>query len=76
MTILFNKHGSKLLIKGYSINVSVRDPVDHGRVLRETSRNQMFEWCHENCEGHYWIGMGYGEFDLPNDATLFKLRWG
>jgi len=75
MSILFNKNGNELLLKSQGIRVFVRDPVDRGSILRETSRDLLFEWCRENCEGHYWIGMGFGEFELQNDATLFALRW-
>lgn len=54
----------------------VRDPVDNGRVLRDQTRNAMFEWCKQNCKGRYWIGMGFGQFEDPDDVLLFKLRWG
>jgi hypothetical protein len=55
--------------------VWVRDPIDGGRVLRDASRDQMFEWCEANCTGRYWIGMGFGRFELADDALLFSMRW-
>jgi len=55
--------------------VWVKDPVDGGQVLRNETRNIMFDWCYENCQGKYWIGMGFGRFELDQDAVLFRLTW-
>lgn len=57
------------------IKVKVRDPVDNLHILRESSRDLLFEWCKDNCRGGYWIGMGFGKFELTEDATLFRLTW-
>ena len=54
----------------------VKDPIDGGSVLRNESRDLIFDWCKENCKGSYWIGMGFGMFETDNDATLFILTWG
>lgn len=56
--------------------IYIRDPVDGGSVLRNNSRDEIFDWCEENCKGRYWIGMGFGQFELECDQILFKLRWG
>ncbi len=74
MPLLFSKY-SRLLLHSPGIKIKVRDPIDHGSILRESSRDLLFEWCQENCEGHYWIGMGFGEFELESDSILFMLRW-
>jgi hypothetical protein len=66
---------SKLLIGDDGIRVYIRDPIDHSRVLRNDTRTMLFNWCNDNCKGKYWVGMGFGMFELENDATLFKLRW-
>ena len=65
----------KLLIGGEGIRVYVRDPIDQGKVFRNKTRDMFFDWCNENCTGRYWVGMGFGMFELQDDATLFKLRW-
>lgn len=57
------------------IRVKVRDPVDNCSVLRNSSRDLLFEWCAQNCRGKFWIGMGFGKFELDEDAVLFKLTW-
>lgn len=54
----------------------IRDPVDGGRILSSESRAMLFDWCEENCQGKYWIGMGFGQFELAADAVLFRLTWG
>lgn len=56
--------------------IYIKDPVDGGRVLRNTSRDEIFAWCEEHCTGKYWIGMGFGIFELECDEVLFKMRWG
>jgi len=53
----------------------IKDPVDGGRVLRNDSRDKIFAWCKQHCNGDYWIGMGFGMFELDSDAALFLLRW-
>ena len=64
------------LLFGDGIQVYVNDPVDGHKVFRNLSRDMLFDWCEENCTGRYWVGMGFGKFELQDDATLFKLRWG
>lgn len=58
-----------------AIRIYVRDPTDRGRVLRESNRDILFAWCRENCRGRFWIGMGFGQFELEEDAVAFSLRW-
>ena len=53
----------------------IRDPVDGGKVLRNESREIIWKWCELHCKGKFWIGMGFGTFDLKSDAMLFLLRW-
>lgn len=65
-----------LHIGGNGHIVFIRDPVDGMQVLRDTSRIMLFNWCEENCEGGYWVGMGFGKFQLEHDAVLFRLTWG
>lgn len=55
--------------------IFVRDPIDGGLVLRSESREEMFEWCEENCRARYWIGMGFASFEDEDDSILFRLRW-
>lgn len=57
------------------IKVKVRDPVDNYPILQEDSRSLLFKWCEDNCRGRFWIGMGFGKFELEEDATLFRLTW-
>jgi hypothetical protein len=66
---------AQLLHSKFGIQVFIRDPIDNGRVMRDDTRNTVFEWCFENCNGKFWVGMGFGRFELEEDATLFKLRW-
>ncbi len=54
----------------------IKDPIDGGRILRNESRDKIFEWCEKHCEDRYWIGMGFGMFKSEKDAALFLLRWG
>ena len=72
---LTQKQKDQLLIGAETIRIYIRDPIDNARVLRSETREQVFDWCFENCEGKFWIGMGFGRFELADDATLFKLRW-
>lgn len=65
----------KLLIEDVGIMVWLNDPVDGGRILRDESRDMLFDWCSSQCRGRYWIGMGFGRFELEEDALLFRLRW-
>jgi hypothetical protein len=55
--------------------IFVRDPIDGGKVLREESRNKLFEWCETNCHGRYWVGMGFVRLELDEDVILFKMIW-
>jgi hypothetical protein len=64
-----------LMNSNVGTRVYIRDPIDRGSVLRNDSRDAIFEWCEENCQGKYWVGMGFGQFELEDDVTLFKLRW-
>jgi hypothetical protein len=48
----------------------VKDPVDGGKVLKNSSRDILFEWCDKNCSGRYWVGMGFIDFELVSDYTL------
>lgn len=66
MSLLYNSDVPRIYIS---------DPVDGGPILRDESREMLFKWCEENCQGSYWIGMGFGQFELDEDALLFKLRW-
>jgi hypothetical protein len=45
----------------------LRDPIDGARVLRNVSRDRFETWCNENCQGKYWVGMGFIDFELIND---------
>lgn len=73
MTYLVDRHGNERHVEG--IRIYIRDPVDGGSILRNGSREELFEWCGENCLGAYWIGMGFGEFELEQDAMLFRMTW-
>lgn len=53
----------------------IRDPKDGGRVLRNDTRELVHAWCMAHCKGKYWIGMGFGCFELESDAVLFLLKW-
>jgi hypothetical protein len=66
----------RLLIQDDGIKVQVVDPIDGGPVLRNDSRDHMFDWCADNCRGKFWIGMGFGRFELQKDAVAFSMRWG
>lgn len=65
----------RLLIDDVGIMVWLDDPVDGGKVLRDESRDMLFDWCEESCRGRFWVGMGFGRFEFEDDALLFKLRW-
>ena len=54
---------------------SIPDPVDGGRILRTDSRDIIWTWCEEHCKGEFWVGMGWGSFELESDAVMFLLRW-
>lgn len=58
-----------------STRVKVRDPTDGMQILSDDTRAMLFNWCKDNCQGRYWIGMGYGEFELETDSILFRLTW-
>lgn len=51
--------------------INVRDLVDNLTIPGES----LFEWCDKNCQGRFWIGMGFCKFELEEDATLFRLTW-
>lgn len=73
---IMNNYKSDRLIFGEVGNkVVVRDPIDNSHVFSDSTRDMLFNWCDENCTGRYWVGMGFGMFELQEDATLFKLRW-
>jgi hypothetical protein len=36
----------------------------------------LFDWCDANCQGRFWVGMGFGRFEHKDDAVLFELSWG
>jgi hypothetical protein len=55
--------------------IFVRDPIDNGKVLREENRAVLFDWCEANCQGRYWVGMGFVRLELDEDIMLFRLRW-
>lgn len=74
-TALVPHLGRLLLITNAAFTIRVCDPIDQQHLLRESTRNQMFDWCYKNCEGRFWITMGSGQFELAQDATLFALRW-
>lgn len=59
----------------FAKQVFVKDPIDKQSVFSESSRTLLFDWCKENCKGCFWIGLGFGQFELEADATLFLLRW-
>lgn len=59
--------------RGYK--VFAYDSVDNMTVFRNSNRLTLEDWCKENCKGQYWIGMGFGKFELEEDATLFRLTW-
>lgn len=73
MTYLVDRHGQEKHVA--STKVYLRDPIDGGRILRNDTRDSLFEWCGQNCEGAYWVGMGFAEFELEQDLLLFKMRW-
>ncbi len=58
-----------------AIRIYINDPIDNGKTLRDSSRDMFFNWCEEHCIGKYWVGMGFCEFELEDDVTLFKLTW-
>ena len=38
-------------------------------------RDEMAEWCKENCGGDYYVGLYKFWFIDVHDAMAFKLRW-
>jgi hypothetical protein len=48
----------------------VKDPIDGERTLRDSSRDILFNWCDENCQGRFWVGMGFMDFELDDDYVL------
>jgi hypothetical protein len=70
-------HGDGRMVQASDpIRIRISDPIDGGSILREDSRDVLFEWCLDNCKDGYWIGMGFGLFESEDDALLFRLRWG
>jgi len=57
------------------IRVYIKDPVDGMSILSNDNREMLYKWCEENCQGPFWIGMGFGMFIEEEDASLFALRW-
>ena len=37
--------------------------------------NEMFNWCHENCEFGYLINDYVARFERESDHIAWKLRW-
>jgi hypothetical protein len=65
-----------LLDLDVGLTIRIKDPIDSGRILRAESRDRLFAWCDTNCQGRFWVGMGFGRFELKDDAVLFELSWG
>ena len=65
----------RLLIEDVGIMVWLDDPIDGGRILRDESRDMLFDWCRDHCRGRFWVGMGFGRFEYEDDALLFRFRW-
>jgi hypothetical protein len=51
----------------------IKDPVDGGLILRDSSREMLFKWCEEHCQSRYWVGMGFIDFESENDFVLAVL---
>lgn len=73
MTYLVDRDGNERHVSG--TRVSIRDPIDGGYILRDSSREELFEWCRSNCSGAYWVGMGFVEMEMEQDVILFRLAW-
>lgn len=73
MAYLIDSHGNERHVVG--TRIMIRDPIDGGSVLRDSSREELFAWCGKNCSGAYWVGMGFAEFELEQDAILFRMAW-
>jgi hypothetical protein len=63
------------VLKGPGIRIYVRDGNAGNKIQCYHVQERMFAWCQDNCVGRFWIGSGFGEFQLEQDAVLFKLRW-
>lgn len=72
---LIDRKGKIKITSDAPIRIYVRDPTDNRPVIREANRTMLFEWCKENCRGRFWIGMGFGQFEIEEDAAMFALRW-
>ena len=51
----------------------VRDLIDEQPILRRQTRDFLEHWCEENCQGKYWVAMGFIDFELVCDYTLAVL---
>jgi hypothetical protein len=51
----------------------LRDPIDGTRVLRESTRDDLFDWCEQHCSGRFWVGMGFMDFELDEDYVLASM---
>lgn len=69
------KRGVSQYVEFKPIRIYVGDPKDGLKVLRDKSRDELFDWCKNNCRGRFWIGMGFGQFEMEEDAVLFSLTW-
>jgi hypothetical protein len=54
----------------------INDPIDGGKILRNSSRARLFEWCDNNCVGRYWVGMGFIDFECADDFVLAAMIYG
>lgn len=72
---LMDREGTIWYTPKAPIRIYVCDPTDRGRILRDANRELLFDWCRDNCQGRFWVGMGFGQFDLEEDAAMFALRW-
>lgn len=73
--ILFDVKQDTFVTVHNFIRVYITDPTDGGVILRGKNRDMIYSWCKENCQGAFWVGMGFGDFESENDAVLFRLTW-
>lgn len=46
-------------------------------INNKTNHDKIRDWCRLNCKKLQWtIGLGYVYFSDPQDAVIFKLRFG
>jgi hypothetical protein len=48
----------------------IRDPVDGGKILREETKDVLFDWCDNHCVGRFRVGMGFIDFELDEDYVM------